>query len=515
MSEVKLNIRDAKRAIHNTIHGSCIDYIVAALSADPETIEELQAALLRFRPNANPYELFHNWPSGIDEEPYDAGIVFVDLTARLVAMESTYSQPGPRGEVEIGQRQSNRADYVPYHLADDWVFQSDVDCWGGTAARRRHERLALQRINTREVLYGGVCEFIVQSIISRSEMSTLPKDALYDAIKDIHAAWLTTPRDDLNNQAPRDVLLAGRSHLNWELEDRSQQWSIQGSCPPGLSKDSAAYRYGSFGTHEIVLYYDLVRFLLWNAQEHRLDANASAELIAAEVQRLNAMRDEWLATPDWGDLHGRTPASVIERERLRLPEGMTGAEAVIDHDCPTCQMMADMPGPMFWNLDGCNMDDEFAFSFHRTREEWEAEQREYEEFSRKFNEEQKARQADQPAVVWSRSYVNSEAIDESGSPTLMLMGLSMHLAELTEDLKEANAEQALIDVNRTFGNLREAVESPFGALLEPVSDKMTETLRDVADNYTHLEAKCADLQRSIEDLVERLTGRVEGEDLPF
>ncbi len=522
MSEVKLNIRDATRAIHNTIHGSRIDYVVAALSADPETIEELQAALPRFLPDAGPYELFHNWPSGIDEEPYDAGVVFVDLAARLVAMESTYSHPGPKGEVRIGRSHSDRDNYVRYHVADDWVFDYHVDCWEGTANQRRRALLAAPRIDPREVIYGRVCEFIVRSVISPSELTTLSEDknALYDAIKDIHARWLTTPRADLHNQAPRDVLLARKSHIGWDLQDRCEQWSIQGSCLPGLSRDSMAYRFGGFGTHEIVLYYDLVRFLLWNAYEHRLDANASDDRIAAEIHRLEGMRDEWLMTPDWEDLHGRTPASVIDRERQRLPEGMTGADAVIDHDCPTCRMMAEMPGPVFWNLDGCNMDDEFAFSFHRTREEWDAEQREREEFNRKFDEEWRARQADQPAMVWTRSYVNTDAIaqgeGEGSSSTLMLMGLSMHLAELTQDLKEANAGQPLIDnLNRAFGNLREAVESPFGALLQPVTDKMADALHHAADTYPHLEPKCADLERSIVALAAKWTGEGGAEDLPF
>lgn len=65
---------------------------------------------------------------------------------------------------------------------------------------------------------------------------------------------------------------------------------------------------------------------------------------------------------------------------------MTGHEAVIDYDCPLCAMQADLPGPVFWLLDGCNMDDDFAFSFHCTPEEWEVEQREYEEFSCRLNE---------------------------------------------------------------------------------------------------------------------------------
>jgi hypothetical protein len=49
-------------------------------------------------------------------------------------------------------------------------------------------------------------------------------------------------------------------------------------------------------------------------------------------------------------------------------------------------------GPTFWHLDGCNMDDGFAFSSCLTLEEWEAENRRREEFDRKFNREWEERQ---------------------------------------------------------------------------------------------------------------------------
>ena len=39
---------------------------------------------------------------------------------------------------------------------------------------------------------------------------------------------------------------------------------------------------------------------------------------------------------------------------------------------------------MFWHLDGSGMDDSFEFSFYRTRAEWEAEQKRWEEFNREF-----------------------------------------------------------------------------------------------------------------------------------
>jgi len=154
---------------------------------------------------------------------------------------------------------------------------------------------------------------------------------------------------------------------------------MQHSAPPPISKDSAAYRNAGFGTHEIVLYYDLVRELLYECWDRVVFAKLplSDDSLEAEVRSLETHRDEWLESLEVEDLRGRTPASVVERERRRIPEVMSGREAMVDHDCPMCQMMADDPTPMFWNLDGCNMDEGFAFSFHRTMAEWEDEEREY------------------------------------------------------------------------------------------------------------------------------------------
>ena len=71
------------------------------------------------------------------------------------------------------------------------------------------------------------------------------------------------------------------------------------------------------------------------------------------------------------DFGGKTPAQVIECERLRLPMNAGGEDVMVDADCPLCQMMAES-GTVFWGLDGCHMDDDFPFAlFEATREEWE------------------------------------------------------------------------------------------------------------------------------------------------
>jgi hypothetical protein len=69
---------------------------------------------------------------------------------------------------------------------------------------------------------------------------------------------------------------------------------------------------------------------------------------------------------------------------------------IVDDDCPMCQMFGDETSPLgmgvgFWHLDGCNMDEDFAFSHFRTREEWEAENRERAEFNKEFDRRWKER----------------------------------------------------------------------------------------------------------------------------
>jgi hypothetical protein len=73
------------------------------------------------------------------------------------------------------------------------------------------------------------------------------------------------------------------------------------------------------------------------------------------------------------------------------------------------------------------------------------------------------------------------------------------LAELTHDLKDAGAgREAMGALNRAFGNLREAVQDPGGALVNPVVDSMGNTPADVADAHPALAAKCADLERQLQ-----------------
>jgi len=360
------------------------------------------------------------------EEPWDAGVVIIDLAARIVAAESTYSQPHGRGEVRYHDGTQSTDFVVLYSVSDEWKFLNSIAEYRSRRLARVRERANKTPLDARSVLYGrALLEFIVDSVrqspicrearfetqnsidqsnderadelvanntLTASPNET-PEEILAGELSAIHARWLMTHREDLTGQSPRDVLLAKQDFIDFDLHTRQLQWSDQGEGPPCLATDSFAYRFAGFGTHEWVLYYDLVRHLLWSAVYFQ-NANGPVE-VETEIARLEQIKTEWLENPQ-EDCDGRVPAILIENERRRLPIALGAQDMIIDDDCELCVMTANQVamgyGPGFWHLDGSHMDDSFAFSFYRTQEEWDKENRRREEFDREFNRRWEERQ---------------------------------------------------------------------------------------------------------------------------
>jgi len=119
MSEVRLNIIDARCSIHGTLHGSVADAVIAALSAEPETIDELEVALGRFIKRLDSRRFFESFSKGENFEPWDAGIVIADLCGRLAVIDSSYSLPGATGEVRYHDGTQATDIYLRYRVPDD------------------------------------------------------------------------------------------------------------------------------------------------------------------------------------------------------------------------------------------------------------------------------------------------------------------------------------------------------------------------------------------------------------
>jgi hypothetical protein len=442
MSEVKLNLIDTQKILYGITHGSIAEAAVAALSAEPDTVAELEAAMGRYIKPSPDSGAFVGFASGseIDEQPWDAGIVIIDLAARIIASESTYSDLTAQGEIRYHDGQSLTDVPVLYRIPDDWILTHSLAGYRGLAERRRKERAAESPLDARAVLYGRpLLEWIVDAVTDADPASLpantaqLTEEQLGSLISEIHARWLLTPCEALRGYSPRHVLLARQEFIDFDLHSRSLQWSLQDEGPPCLSSDSHAYQFAGFGTHEWVIYYDLVRYLLWNAfgvEHHDGDpemlhfvhdalAEDAAQTIAnteiprhinrytlaepeegelppslsqareQQLARLEELKNIWLNQPH-SDYDERVPAVLIENERKRLPIAMLPRDMIIDDDCPVCQMMANPASPLgmgvgFWHLNGAHMDDDFAFSTCRTPAEWEAENQRREEFDREFN----------------------------------------------------------------------------------------------------------------------------------
>jgi hypothetical protein len=354
MSEVRLNVLDADGSCNGTIHGGVADAAVAALSAEPESIGELRLAIGRFIRLVDDYEPFGFFDPGELMEPWDAGIVVIDLNARVVAVESTYSLPAAAGEVAFHDGSSLTNVRISYQVSDDWLFVDTIDEYLAVRDRRKVERSASPPLDARPVLYDAVVEFIVKECLAARDSSER------DPITAIHARWLTEPRDDLRGKSPRDVLLSKLEYIDADLWSRETQWSRLREQPPGLTPESAAYRFAGFGMHEVVLYYDMVRLLLercWEkvTQEDSIQA-------AEEVARLEQIKTDWLNRTE-PDNDGRSPAEMIACERMRVPLVSPPDDVLIDDDCPTCRALARGEfGLSFMHLSNCNMDPDYPFA---------------------------------------------------------------------------------------------------------------------------------------------------------
>ena len=608
MSEVQLVVREWNQDWSGPVHGSQADRAIAALSADPLTLEELEVALGRFsKPNlGDRHDL--GLELGLRDHRYDAGRIVIDLAARLVAIDSDYSDPDREGVVYYHNGQYRTSHALPYQLAEEWVFTHAFWDWRQMATDRRLRRSESAPPNHREVLYGpALLEFIARETHSSASRIlpelTLPgaifteptggllheplmedsdisvdtecADCRVDArhqgisrahlneqaveslggnpisreIRDLHARWLLSPREELGGQTPRDALFTNRTHLQRELHNRCESWSLTGLAPPPLTESSAAFQNAGVSLHEAVMYYHLVRELLWSSWEHwsetfRTAAEAapstnrpspplSAETLREETERLARVRDHWLDTPGTDSGH-RTPRSIILNERRRIPEVLSPEERLIDPDCPCCQMLAEMPGPCFWHLDGSDLDDDFAFDVHEsTYADWELSRSHWHEKTYQSGLGAERNVADNPSP---------DSIEPQKSPTSVLGGpaaggttvsapaaplplglaiylAALHVAELISAIESTRTNQppSLADerlkehLNRHFGNLRALLPTPGqtslpgitgDSLLIPALERLYETLAEISVAHPGIDPLCQNLAHELSRIVQ-------------
>jgi len=358
MERYKIELRDSERRIFEESTLSVATNLLASLATDPTTLPELEIAFSRFGPGMD-----LSWFSEkLRQRDEDDRFLIIDLSSKSLCGSSELLKFFPRGEVIHKSPKDENEFPIRYWIADEWKIFDSYERFSSDVEMRRSEFQARTRIDFREVLYGqSLIEFLVTNFTG-------------DAAK-CHSEWLLTPREDLAGMNPREVLLSDRERVDFDLYSRELQWSFGGSCPPLIPLDSDAFRYAAIGTHEFVVYYDLIRHLLEN--------------FSNDIGEMEDLKAKWLESPD-SDGPMRIPSEIIECERKRLPLEATASEMMIDEDCPICQMMmSEFDTPTFMHLDSAHFDDEYVFSTYKTEEEYLKNRQEWKEFNKRFEEENK------------------------------------------------------------------------------------------------------------------------------
>ena len=247
------------------------------------------------------------------------------------------------------------------------------------------------------------------------------------------------------------------------------------------------------------------------------------------IERSGAAAQEWLHTPDDKLWREKSPAYVVQCERLRLPLGISGQQAMTDCDCPLCQMMADS-GPFFWEFrsqtHGPGIPVCAVFCHTRSLGGSTVVQGGMGGGVEREQQEGAGSGEDEDDTAW----LDEEVVEES-SPVWQQLWLSPQerfagrqrvrhrrpLGRVDCGPAEAGESQDSIDtLNGDFRSLREAVADPSGSFVDPVVWRFGEHLASISELRPELSAKCKDLERQLDEFARRLSGEPEMDDeIPF
>lgn len=364
-------------------------------------------------------------------------------------------------------------------------------------------------------------------------------NALHALTVEVHRDWLMTPRAELGGRRPRDLLHGAHDWSDAIIWGQQQRFG-DGAPMTAAPDDVLGYADAPMGREEMIIYFDLCREVIasgWFWCKNEIEANGKLGMDGSGDRSvrlsafLSSVRDSWLAAPFEG---GSPPDFIIECSRRRVPRGsqvpiigMDGEESeqhMPDCDCPICDMMTSgLFGVGFTSLDGhqLDLDDEFAFSTHETKEAWEEQQREFAEMSASIEREAAARQAkidageldpDEFASVWTSPGSEQQL---PGDPLGHLM-LSFRLAEIIGDLESASAPKEIIkNLNVSFREYRESNDAD----LATAKATMRTRLDAAAEQFPDLLPKVADFQSKVDEQerASLATGidRYSDDDFPF
>jgi hypothetical protein len=500
--------------------------LIAVASEDPNCWDDVIALWPRYQTPAVP-EFVDSIPFAATEFEDAVQVLAEAVTWVLIDIVEKRILIG--GEFQPVQKDDAFAMVVDDDGRQHWPLSIHLPPWwelhqpASVDLIRQSREVAIQRpVVNREVLFGGVLLMDLAERVLGIVRSGRWNEANDDGERpyhsftiEVHRDWLMTPREDLGGLMPRQMLHGAHRWLDrlvWGQRLRFEDIGLMIAAPD----DGAGYDTAPMGSQEMVIYFDLCREMIgaawfWcdrNDVQHKLASGEDCREMLVEF--LRGVKTDWLSSPFEG---GSPPSFIIECCRRRVPRGagvsivgMTERqteEHAIDCDCPICNMMADgMFGVGFTAIDGhhLDLDDEFAFSMHETREAWEEQQREFEEMSARIDRERADREAsgesepDEFASSWA-GMVSDDPIpgDSRGH-----MKLAFLLAEIVSVLESAEADPSDIrQLNANFSDFRTCDPTNVAEF----GRRLGEHLDFLAERYPDLVSRVADFRSRIDEQV--------------
>ena len=153
MSEISLVIVEKDLAFSGQVHGATGDRVIAALSAEPDTLKELEVALVKYQ---KPWSFSDRYDldllPGCQFTRYDVGRILIDLYAKLIVIDSDYSDPEREGVVYFHNGHYRTSEEIAYKLADHWTITHNVSNWRGMQKSLRNSRELRETNGTADVV---------------------------------------------------------------------------------------------------------------------------------------------------------------------------------------------------------------------------------------------------------------------------------------------------------------------------------------------------------------------------
>ncbi len=122
MSVLKLILADDQNFICTELHGSRAQWVYAACSRNPKTLEELDKLLPEFGADENLRRLCSNHAS-FDFKPIDAGLIIVDLAKKWIYAQDSYFGAHRRGRYNPRDEEERT---IEYEFSKEWQFVAEA-----------------------------------------------------------------------------------------------------------------------------------------------------------------------------------------------------------------------------------------------------------------------------------------------------------------------------------------------------------------------------------------------------